>query len=324
LGDNLKGTLAALAAFAIFATHDVFVKMLGGSFTPFQIIFFSTLLSFPLVIIGLMREQTSGHLRPVHPWWMSLRTLCTVVTGSSAFYAFSVLPLAQVYAILFASPLLITVLSIPILGEKVGLHRWGAVIAGLIGVMIVLQPGATDLTLGHLAALTAALGSATASVVVRKIGREERSAALLLYPMIANFLLMAAVMPFVYVPPQLIDLGLFAAISVLGLAASLLVILAYRLADAAIVAPMQYSQILWAALFGALLFSERPELNTWAGAAVIIASGLYIVAREARAGVSRNTPVSITKGRPEIGTTPRITALKGLPGRVSLGLQNRP
>jgi drug/metabolite transporter (DMT)-like permease len=89
----------------------------------------------------LMRDATQGTLIPVHPWWTALRTGAAILTGSSAFYAFSILPLAEVYAILFAAPLLITVLSIPILGEKVGRHRWFAVVRGLIGVLVVLRPG---------------------------------------------------------------------------------------------------------------------------------------------------------------------------------------
>jgi S-adenosylmethionine uptake transporter len=141
---NLKGAACALGAFALYATHDVFIKTLGGTFAPFQIVFFSTLLSFPLVTLMMMRDQTRGTLIPVHPWWTALRTCCSVIIAGTAFYAFSNLPLAEVYAILFAAPMLITVLSIPILGERVGIHRWGAVIVGLVGVVIVLRPGASD------------------------------------------------------------------------------------------------------------------------------------------------------------------------------------
>ena len=179
---NLRGAALALFAFALFAAHDVVVKFLGGQYSVFQIIFFSVLLSFPLVLLMLMRDATKGTLIPVHPWWSAARTVAIIITGSSAFYAFSAIPLAQVYAILFAAPLLITILSIPILGEKVGPHRWGAIIVGLAGVLVVIRPGATDLELGHFAAVAAAVCGAFASVIVRKIGRDERSAVLLLYP----------------------------------------------------------------------------------------------------------------------------------------------
>jgi len=290
-----------MLAFALFATHDVFIKILGQTYSPFQIIFFSVLFSFPLATVMLLRDDTKADLRPVHPWWTGLRTAAAVITGFSAFYAFSVLPLAQTYAILFASPLLITVLAIPVLGEKVGLHRWAAILLGLIGVLVVLRPGSAELGLGHLAALIAAIGSATASVIVRKIGRDERVPVLMLYPMVASFIIMACLQPIVYRPMPLTDLGMNGIIAVLGFSAGLCMIAAYKAADAAIVAPMQYSQIIWAAIFGLLIFDETADTLTWVGAGIIIASGLYILVRESVAGNSNTTPVLRTKSRHETG-----------------------
>jgi S-adenosylmethionine uptake transporter len=309
---NLKGAVFALLAFALYATHDVFIKELGSTFPPFQIVFFSTLLSFPMITLMLMRDQTSGTLLPVHPWWTALRTVCSVIIAGSAFYAFSNLPLAEVYAILFAAPMLITVLSIPILGERVGIHRWGAVIVGLIGVLVVLRPGAAELNLGHAAALAASIGSSLVAVIIRKIGRDERSAVLLLYPMMANVLVMGAILPFVYVPVEGIHFAMFAAMSALGFAGGLLIIAAYKSADAAIVAPMQYSQLVWAAIFGYFFFAEFPDLWTWVGAAIIIASGLYIVLRESLRGATSTTPVLRTRSHPDTGVRPRASAIEKL------------
>jgi len=187
MGSNTRGALIALLAFAVFATHDVIVKILGADYSPIQIIFFSVLFGFPWVTLMLIRDASSGNLRPRHPYWTALRTLATTLTGVAAYYAFSALPLAQVYAILFATPLLITILAIPILGETVRLRRWVAVLVGLCGVLVVLKPGAQELTLGHAAALIAAIGSALASIIVRKIGKDERSIVLLIFPMMANY-----------------------------------------------------------------------------------------------------------------------------------------
>ncbi len=316
-GANAKGAMLALGAYGVFATHDVFVKALGAVYSPFQIIFFSVLFSFPLVTFMLMQDPTSGNLRPRHPWWILLRTAAGVVTGASAFYAFSVLPLAQVYAILFAAPLIITLLSIPVLGERVGKFRAGAVVVGLLGVMVVLRPGATEFSLGHLAALTAAICGATASVVVRKIGRDERDAVLMLYPMTANFLVMSALLPTVYKPMPFVHLGMLGIISVLGFSAGLLVIAAYKTGEAAIVAPMQYSQILWAAAYGLAFFDETPDGFTILGAAIVIASGVFIVLREAR--VSKTRPVLQSRPRSYNATGPRLP-MRGLPGRAHLPL----
>lgn len=306
MSPNAKGALLALLAFAIFSTHDVIVKTLGGIYSPFQIVFYSVLLSFPLAMVMLMRDATPGTLVPRHPWWLALRTVAAMATGVSAFYAFSVLPLAQTYAILFAAPLLITILAIPVLGETVRLRRWLAVLVGLAGVMVVLRPGQTDLSLGHLAALVAAVGGALASIVVRKIGADERPVVMLIYPMMATFIMMACALPFVYKPMPIEHLGLLAIIAVFAWTAGRLVIAAYQSGEAAIIAPMQYSQIVWASLFGYVFFDETIDGATGIGAAIIIASGLYIVLRESR-GTSANTPVLRTRSRPETGATPRAS-----------------
>lgn len=309
MSPNTRGALLALLAFGLFAAHDALVKFLGGSYAPFQIVFFSVLLGFPLATLMLMRDKTDGNLHPRHPWWTALRTCATVVTGICAFTAFSTLPLAQVYAILFATPLLITVLSIPVLGERVRLRRWIAVLVGLAGVLVVLRPGTTEMETGHLTALVAACSAAVASVVVRKIGRDERPIVLMLYPMLANACVMGAVLPFVYEPMPGLHFGALALISGLAFCASLLVIAAYRSGEAVVVAPMQYSQILWASLYGALFFGERVDATTALGASIVIASGCYILWREGGGTASANTPVLQTKSRPETGTYLRIGPL---------------
>lgn len=321
---NLKAVAFALTSFGVFATHDALIKFLGADYIAFQILFFSVLFGFPLATLMLMRDPAPGTLRPVHPWWVAARTGASVFAGGSAFYAFSVLPLAQVYAFIFASPLLVTVLSIPILGERVGIHRWIAVVLGLTGVLIVLRPGAEAISLGHLAGIAAACGSAVTAVITRKIGNEERSAVLMLYPMVANCVLMGVALPFVYRPMPVEHLGLLAILSALGFAGGLFMIAAYRRGDAAIVAPMHYSQIVWAAVYGALIFNEYPDTYTWVGVAVIISAGVYVVLRETLGGTSRVRPVVETRSRPQTPSAPSIAAMlrarseRVLPGHEAL------
>ena len=315
MSSNAKGAVMALLAFGIFATHDVFVKTLGAIYSPIQIVFFSVLFSFPLATVMLMRDSKPGTLLPRHPWWLALRTLASVMTAVSAFYAFTVLPLAQTYAILFAAPLLITILAIPVLGEVVRLRRWLAVIVGLAGVMVVLRPGTTELSLGHAAALTAAVGGAVASIIVRRIGADERPVVMLLYPMVANFVLMGAALAFVYVPMPIDHLALVALVAAFAWTAGRFIIAAYQAGEAAIIAPMQYSQIVWATLYGAWFFDETIDQPTLIGAAIIISSGLYIVLRESGAGNSANTPVLRTRSRHETGTYLRAGPLMRLIGR---------
>ena len=214
------------------------------------------------------------------------------------------LPLAETYSLLFATPLLVTALSVPLLGETVRMQRWGAVVVGLIGVLIVLRPGLTELTAGHVAGLTAAAASAMSSILARKLGGKERPAVLILFPMLLSMLVMSMTLPVVYVPVTLPDLGLMAIVGFLSVLAQLCILGAYRAAPAAFVAPLQYSQILWATLFGALFFAETPDRYVAIGSSVIILSGMFVVWRESRENVSEKTPVLRT-ANPRVDTGPQ-------------------
>lgn len=307
--NNRIGAGFGLLGFAVFAVHDVIVKHLSTNLSTFQIVFFSALLSFPIITLVLIRDEKPGTLRPHHPWWVALRSISGTASGLCAFYAVGALQLSEFYAFLFASPLLITVLAIPMLGETVRLRRGLAVVVGLIGVLIVLRPGTSDLNSGHIAALAAAAFSALASIVMRKVGQEERRVVMILYPMLTNLAVAGAMLPFFYVPLPLSDLGLLAVDSLLVVTAMGMLVIAYSKADAILVAPMQYSQIVWAALFGVFLFEEYPVWQTYLGTAVIAASGLYILKREATSDVSRNTPVLETRTRMGHSLTLRVSAM---------------
>jgi S-adenosylmethionine uptake transporter len=306
---NLKGAALALTSFGIFATSDVIVKYMGASYSPFQNIFFSTLFSFPLVAMMLIGDEREGNLRPRKPKATLLRSGLVVLNVLCGFYAFSALPLSQAYPIFFSAPLLITLFAIPILGEKVGLHRGIAILVGLLGVVVVLRPGHAPLGLGHLAAIATSVIFAFSSILVRVTGQSERSVVIMLYPMIANFLVSGLALPFVYKPMPITHLGLIAAMSALGFVAGLLSIAAYRRAEAAIIAPMQYSQIIWASVYGAVIFGESHDLWTVVGTLIIIASGIYIVVREGTPKVSNTKPVTEARSRFDLGLMPRLNSL---------------
>ena len=170
---------------------------------------------------------------PHDPVWVFVRICSTGIMAVAAFYAFSVLPLAQAYALMVCIPLLITVLAVPILGEQGGAHRWAAVTLRFVGVLIVLRPASTALTLGHVAALTAALCGALSSLIVRKIGNEERILVLMLYPMFANLIVLGPLAVYTYAPIALEDIGLLGCMAVAGFLAMLCIIKAYRIGEAA-------------------------------------------------------------------------------------------
>lgn len=292
---NLHGPLHgigfAVLGFALFASHDAIIKALGSHYSVFQIIFFVTLFAFVPMSLMILADRAVNNFRPKHPGLILTRSALMIGSMSCAFYAFSTLPLTEVYGLLFATPLLITAFSVPLLGETVRMQRWAAVIIGLFGVLIILRPGITVLAPGHFAALGAAICSSLASIVVRKIGARERSAVLILYPMLLSMSAMGAILPAVYKPIALEHLGLLAVLGILSVVAQICTIKAYRAAAAALVAPVQYTQIIWASIFGYFFFAEKPDTHVALGAAIIIGSGIFIVWREARQNVSTRRPL---------------------------------
>lgn len=285
------GSLLALLAFAIFAAHDAIIKSLGGVLPVTEILFYSTLFGFPMVTIGIMADGTEGHFRPQKPGLLALRTVLMIGGASSAFYAFQTMPLADVYGIIFLTPLLVTVLAVPFLGERIGVQRIAAILFGFAGVIVMIRPGQQELTLGHLAAFAAAFFAASGAIVTRKIGPSERKAVMILVPFIATIIVMGILMKPHYVATIYNQMAKLAAIGAMAVVAQYFMINAYNSSPAALVAPMQYSQLIWAIIYGALFFNERVSTAGLVGAGMIIASGLFILYRELRGKTSIISPV---------------------------------
>ena len=315
--NNLHGAGLALASFGIYATGDAIVKYMGASYSPFQNIFFSCLFSFPLVAIMLAGDGREGNLIPRKPGLMALRSVLGVVNILAGFTAFAYLPMSEAYPIFFAAPILVTLFAIPMLGERIGWQRGAAVALGMIGVVTVLRPGEAHLGFGHLAAITAAVIFAFNSVLMRKTGGSERTVVLMIYPMFANLLVTGLALPFVYQPMPIAHIGLLAGIALTGFLGGILSVAAYRRAQAAVAAAMQYSQIIWATFFGYLLFDDSFDTGTIIGTAIIIASGVWIVLREGTPTVKSARVVSETKGRFDLGVLPRLSLWSRLPARLT-------
>jgi drug/metabolite transporter (DMT)-like permease len=148
---------------------------------------------------------------------------------------------------------------------------------GFAGVLVALQPGSTDFQLAHLTAICGATTGALNSLILRKIGHREKSGVILLYPVLGQVAVAAAVMPFVWQPIGLFDVQIGLLIGILGTVGGLLIIAAYRTAPAIVVAPMQYSQIIWASILGVIFFDEIPSLMSVIGITIIIAAGLMLL-----------------------------------------------
>jgi S-adenosylmethionine uptake transporter len=279
----LAGALLGLAAFGLYACYDITIAFFGGVLNPMQVLFCAGAFVLPMFLVQLLATGQARRLWPVLPGWTALRVVVTLANGTLGAYAFSVLPLAEAYAIFFLMPLMISALAVPLLGEGMDLSRGMAILVGLVGVGVALQPGTTQLQLGHLCALISAMLGAMNYVIIRKTGGVESPGVILLYPTIAQVLAVGVVMPWVWQPMTAGQVGLTFLMALQLFVGGYAVVAAYRHAAAIVVAPMQYSQIIWAAVLGWLLFGQVIGPTTGLGIVIIIASGLFILWRSNRA-----------------------------------------
>ena len=291
ISSTIKGAGLGLVAFACYSAYDILAKVLGGSLHPLQIIAAAGLMTMPLLAVYAWFARKDGSLRPVRPGLMVLRSAATVVNYIAGVTAFTLLPLAEAYVIFFTMPLFIAILAVPILKERFDLVRVLAVLIGLAGVMVALAPAGVPLRWGitevlrtppgwgHIMALTGAMVGALNYVIIRKTGSVENTSVMLVWPQLALFATVSATMPWVYVPMDMHELIIAAVMAVVLMGGLLAIIAAYRRAAAIVVAPMQYSQFLWAVIFSVLLFDELPSQNTLKGSLMIAVAGLLVVFR---------------------------------------------
>ena len=202
--------------------------------------------------------------------------------GSSLFFISGLrfLPIAEASATGFVSPLFVTALSIVFLGESVGVRRWLATAVGLIGVLIILRPGSSAFHPAAFFPIVSALAWACTLIMTRMMSGKERAITTMTYSSIAGVCILSALVPFVWVAPSWHDIlfGIF--IGVASTAGQWIVVLAFRYADASVLAPFSYTQLLWVSILGFVIFGEMPDIWTVIGAVFIVASGLYTAHRE--------------------------------------------
>lgn len=276
----IRGIGFALLGYACFSTGDALVKMASAGFSVFQIVF--TMSLFAMVPVAALTRGQGGWRALVPNRWglLTLRGVLSAASGLLAWQAFSMIPLAEGYAFIFAAPILVTGLSALILGETVGWRRWLAAGVGFIGVLVMIRPDFSTLTLGHGLAALAAVAGALNFVVLKRIGSSETSASILLVVFLAMLLTTAPMLPSVFVLPSLHELLIVALAGLMIGCAHAGLVLATREAPAVVVAPFQYTQMLWGVLYGVLLFGDRPAPVLFAGMALVVGSGLYTLWRE--------------------------------------------
>ena len=276
-----RGMLLMLAAVALFALMDAGLKTLSAHYPPFQVAALRGMSSLPIVFAWVVLTTGPATLLRVRWPLHLLRGVLGITMMASFVYALKRLPLSAAYSIFFVAPLLITALSVPFLGEKVGPRRWTAIAIGLLGVLVVLRPtGEGVLSLAGIAVLVAAVGYSVSAITVRVIARSDSTQAITFW-LLALMALGAGVLAVPdWVPLRAQDAWLIGGIGIAGALGQYTITEAFRLGEASLIAPLEYTALVWGVALDLALWGVLPDAVTWIGAAIIIASGLYLLRRE--------------------------------------------
>ena len=278
------GILLFLAALGFITVIDTGAKYMTADLPPLVLVWgyflgiFASVCVLALTKVSHLPQEISSRRLVLHFGRAGL----LVASISFAFIALRFMTLADITAISFTAPLFITVLAVPFLGEKVDRARWLAVLIGLAGVLIVVRPGSGLLSWGSLLPLLTALTFAGFQIVTRLIATTENTFATLFYTGFFGLIWSSLALPFVWQSPLTWHWLAFFLQGALGVAAHLCMIKAFSLAEASLLAPFNYSKLLWATVAGYIVFGNVPTWNTLAGAAVIALAGLFIVMHERR------------------------------------------
>ena len=282
-GDRpLRGIGFMLAAGLLFVLLDTGVKLLGQDYSPIQVVWaryagHMLVLGGYLVWLGWPRCRELMHTESL--LGQVLRGLLLFGASTFAYLALRDLPLLQVYVINFSSPLLVTLLAIPLLKERVTPARGAAVAVGFVGVIIAVGPIDWRAQPAALLPFGMALCFALYQLTTRRFGRHDHPLTSLFYAGLAGAMVSSAVVPLFWTPIALGDLPLFLMVGLLGAVSQLALILAMRCAPASLVSPFLYTQIVWASLFGYLVFGDVPLLQVYLGAVLIIGAGIFLATR---------------------------------------------
>ncbi len=270
-----------LAAVGLFALMDAGLKLLSAYYPPLQVAALRGGASLPFVLFWALMTIGARSLFQVRWLLHLLRGVLGITMMTMFVYALRTLPLTTAYTIFFIAPLLITALSVPILGERVGPRRWYAIVVGFVGVLVVLRPTGEGIgSLAGLAVLLAALGYAVSAITVRVLARTDSSQSIVVW-LLASMAFGAGLLALPqWVPIQRADLWLIAGIGIAGALGQYTITEAFRQGEASLIAPLEYSALLWGLLLDFSLWGVVPDGVTWVGAAVIVLSGLYLLRRE--------------------------------------------
>ncbi len=277
--DPLRGILLVVVAVFFFSCSDATAKYLSQTLPSIEI-GWMRYVGFSTLLLPLMLRGGPQVVRTARPGLQILRGLGML--GSALFFIMGMryLPLAEAAATSYVSPVFVTILSILILNEKIGVRRWAAVLVGLMGVLIVIRPGGAAFQPAAIFPILSAMSWATGVVITRKMTGQERPATTLIWSALTGLAVLTALLPFDFAVPTWREIALGGLIGVVSTIAQWLLVQAYRYGDASVLASYSYIQIVWSSMMGYLVFGAMPDHWTFVGAGVIIASGVYTAHRE--------------------------------------------
>ena len=282
LNSPIRGITIMVISLFFFMSSDTVSKWLTQDYPVGEIIFVRSFFIYvPIFVFLFFRPQplklNAGNWR-MHV----LRSSLFVASTFIIIYSVKLLPLADVIAYLHSAPLIIAALSVPLLGERVGWHRWAAITVGFFGVLVMVRPTPEAFQVAALVPLAGAFATSLRDIATRRMSATESSSAILTWSTAGLIVASAFTLPFEWKTPDLVGFGLMALSGVLNGIAHFMMIEAYRLAQAAIVAPFKYSSIPWGVLFGYLIWGDFPDPWILTGGTIVVSAGLYILHRETR------------------------------------------
>ncbi|MBT3360746.1 MAG: DMT family transporter [Rhodospirillales bacterium] len=275
-----QGIGLIVLAIGLLSSLDAMVKWLTGGFSLAQIVFFRNLFGLLPVFIIIQMQGGARAIRTRRPGFHIFRVFLILTIAFSFFWALSRMELADATALFFTVPLFITIMSVIVLGETVGMRRWIAVAAGFGGVLLVIRPGSGVFDLGAIGVLVASLGYAALMISNRAIRGKETPATLTFFTTTGCVLVTGCALPWVWVEPSAFEWGVMAAMGIFGGTGQILLIFAFQRAPAGVIAPFEYTTLIWATFYGFVIWGDLPDMQTVIGAAIIAAGGVYILYRE--------------------------------------------
>ena len=279
LPDNAKGALILLIAAAGFSVMAMLIKLVGQRLPVTQIILIRQCVILGIMLPGIAKAFP-GSLHTSRPYLQLTRIAVALVAMLAGFTAVINMPLADATAIGFAKSFFVTIFAIIILKEAVGLRRWTAIIVGFIGVLIMLQPGGSGFNIYGVYAIIGAIAAGLVMVIIRLLSRTERPATILLYQAVGVGLIMAVPALYYWEPPTAAEWGLMILIGATGWISQMANIYAYKYGEASLLAPIEYTRLIYATLIGIVVFAEFPGTATIAGAIIVVSASAYTIHRE--------------------------------------------